>query len=894
MPMMLTRFWIAVILPLGWAWGIAVAQLPDAPSSTSPKPAEMLAPAIMPSAAKAQLQTDLTLTGVSPIEDLPQGLTSQQVAALFARWAYERYRAPGASVDQTAQAWILYRAALALDPRIAVQEDLLRVATSIPGRDLSGQVEWAYHAYASDPDLDLDVALRAVRYLVDRLQDPDSWVRRYTTRLMKSGAVIDRDLRRQLLSKLLEIAQTRNPVLTADLTIQGAAVVREQSNFPAVALMAISALDSDPYQLGVIPLILKDPEVYSFYMQLQFDRLLARQNRLLVKQDEVQYKAALERYEVLSFLRFRRLALQLDPMDPEAAGMFARFAENQRLYDLAAAGYEYVTTLAQYSSGQSPDMDATLMQIHYKDPAGREVCLQIADRIRRSGRFDLVIEGLAAKAADHLGRPDQARSILDQAHKQIEQLLAKDPNSPSVSPPMLAWFYAFVDPNPEKALAWANKAHDLYPQAPQVRALFGYALSLSSDPNLARDYVKDLANQDSIAALTLAKFAWAEGNKDAATLLLRQAVTIDSSMLAAEQAAQILTDRGQAPASLLVAEDRKILDDQFSSFLAPAFVPPSKRVSAKFSVSGSSSSMSFGRPVSIGLSIQNRSADPILFRDYGLLKGRIRIDAFVRGDLTGDLPRLIDTRIQPSATIAPGKSLLVPLQVDTGPLSRLLWTHPQANLDIELVGYLDPVPSETGGVRNAFPDVPAVRITLKRPGMTLSRGILMERLDSISKGKTAQKIQAAREMAGLWMEQVENAKSKISYRHNQVDPVVYLDALRRCLGSEDWIVVATTLSVLDAMPDPIPYEMVQAISPLLQNPNWPVRMMAMDLLSRSGPGQFQKVLDWAAASDPYPLVKELALSFRGKQVLSAPENPASEPPSAKPAPSGDASKKPGN
>ena len=439
-----------------------------------------------------------------------------------------------------------------------------------------------------------------------------------------------------------------------------------------------------------------------------------------------------------------------------------------------------------------------------------------------------------------------------------------------VSPPMLAWFYAFVDPNPEKALAWANKAHELFPQAPQIRSLFGYALSMSSDPNLARDYVKDLANQDSVAALTLAKLSSAQNDKAAAIQLLRQAVKIDSSLLAAEQAAQILTDWGQAPASLLVAEDRKILEDQFAPSLAPIFVPPSKRVSAKFNVGGNSSSMSYGRPVNISLSIQNLSTDPILLRDYGLLKGRIRIDAFVRGDLTQDLPGLIETRIQPSAPIAPGKSLLVPLQVDTGPLSRLLWTHPQANLDIELVGYLDPVPGETGGVRNGFPDVPAARITLKRPGLTLSRPVLMERLDSISKGQTAQKIQAAREMAGLWMEQVENSRSKIPYRHNQVDPVVYLDALRRCLGSEDWTVTATTLSVLDAMPDPIPYEMVQAISPLLQNPNWPVRMMALHLLNRSGPGQFQKVLDWVAASDPYPLVRDLAVSFGGKQVSSAP------------------------
>jgi hypothetical protein len=187
------RIWIAVIVLMGWVSILAVAQMPNAPSSPSPKPAEMIAPEIMPSAAKASLRTDLTLTGVSPTEGLPQGLSSQQAAALFARWAYDRYNAPGASADQTAQAWILYRAALALDPRIAVQEDMIRVATSIPDRDLSGAVQWAYHAYAADPDLDLDVALRAVRYLMDRLQDPDSWAHRYATRLMKPGAVIDRD-----------------------------------------------------------------------------------------------------------------------------------------------------------------------------------------------------------------------------------------------------------------------------------------------------------------------------------------------------------------------------------------------------------------------------------------------------------------------------------------------------------------------------------------------------------------------------------------------------------------------------------------------------------------------------------------------------------------------------
>ncbi len=798
------------------------------------------------------------MTGVSPTEGLKTDVTSQQIADQLARLAYERFRTPRASVNEARQAWILYRAALLLNPRLAIEEDLIRVATGISDQDLSSAVQWAYHNYASYPNLDMEVALRAVRYQLDRLQEPDSWIQKYTLALAKSGEVNDRVLRERLMIKLLEIAQSRNPVLTADLTLQGATVIRERSNFPSVAQMAISALDSDPYQLGVISLIVRDPEVYKFYMQTQLDRVLTYQKRQAVKQNDVLYKLALEQYEILAILRFRRLALQVDPMDPEAAGMFADFAEKQRLYDLAAAGYEYLAALADYASVPDPGRDETLLQIHYKNPVDRETCLQIAERIRRSGRFSPMVEGLAAKAAASLGRPQQARAILDQTQREIERLAAEDPNSPAINPPILAWYYAFVDPNPEKALAWANKAHEQYSQNPQIRSLFGYALSMSSDPNLARDYVQDLTDQDSIAALTLAKLFLKDHDQNSAIPLLVQSVKIDSSLLATEQALQILTDLGQSLPSSLAPEDRKILEDQFSQNLAPSFMPPSKRFTTKFTVSGDSTSMSYGREIKVFLSIHNLSSDPILFRDYSLLKGRIRIDAFVRGDLTQDIPRLIDVRLLPSAVISPGKSMLIPLQIDTGSLARLLWTHPQANLDIELVGYIDPIPGETGQIRNAFHDIPPARIILKRNGLPMSRAILMERLDAVSKGQTAQKIQAAREMAGLWMEQLEKSRSNVPYRHLEVDPVVYLDALRRCLGSEDWVVVATTLSTLDAMSDPIPYEMVRTISPLLNHSVWPVRMISMFLLSRSGSGQFQKVLDWIVASDNHPLMKELA------------------------------------
>ncbi|NLH15221.1 MAG: hypothetical protein GX455_01450 [Phycisphaerae bacterium] len=859
---------------MGWVLQIAAAQTPTVPSSPIEKSA-VTPPLPTNPLLATRTEKAWTLTGVSPADELPQDLSSQQVAAQLARMAYERYRAADASANQTAQAWILYRAALSLNPRIAIEEDLIRVATSIPDQDLSSAVQWAYHAYASNPALDMEVAQRAVRYQLDRLQDPDSWIRRYAIRLAKTNEIIDRDLRERLIIKLLEIAQTRNAVLTADLTIQGAQIIREKSNFPAVAQLAVSAQASDPYQLGVIPLILQDPEVYNSYMRIQMERVLTPQKRQLVKQNDVLYKVALEKYEILSFLRFRRLALLVDPMDPEAAAMFARFAENQRLYDLAAAGYEYSAALGEYGSVQDPDRDKTLMQIHYRNPTDREICLQIAERIRRSGRFDPMVEGLAAKAADHLGRPEQARAILDQTQQRIEQLLAEDPNSDAIRPPILATYYAFVDPNPEKALASANIARQRFPQVPQIRSLFGYALSMSADPNLARDYVQDLTDQDSIAALTVAKLALAGNDKKTAIPHLLQAVEIDSSLLAVEQAVQILTDLGQAPPSTLAPEDRKILEDEFSQALAPSFIPPAKRFAVKFSVGGNSTSMSYGREIKIYLSIQNLSSDPILFRDYGLFKGRLRIDAFVRGDLTRDIPRLIETRILPFSPIAPGKSMLIPLQIDTGSLARLIWTHPQANLEIELVGYLDPVPGEADGVRNPFPDVPPARITLKRTGLPLSRAILMERLDSVSKGQTAQKIQAAREMAGLWMEQLENSRSGIPYRYYQIDPVVYLDALRLCLGNEDWVVVTTTLSVLDAMSDPVPYEMVQIVSPLLHNPNWPVRMMAMNLLSRSGPGQFQKVLDWIAASDTHPLVKDLAKTMGVQKVsIDASKSPS--------------------
>jgi len=76
------------------------------------------------------------------------------------------------------------------------------------------------------------------------------------------------------------------------------------------------------------------------------------------------------------------------------------------------------------------------------------------------------------------------------------------------------------------------------------------------------------------------------------------------------------------------------------------------------------------------------------------------------------------------------------------------------------------------------------------------------------------------------------------------------------------------------------YELTKAVSDNLNDENWPVRMMALYLLSKSQGQGFGQVLDWTAKYDSNYFVSSFAVSLGGQAPPQQPQQPQQLPQTA--------------
>jgi len=651
--------------------------------------------------------------------------------------------------------------------------------------------------------------------------------------------------------------------------------------------------------LGLLKAEKADLEAAEFYLMQAYKR--NRYNKLAFEK-LVELKP--ERIGPAIYLERLRLALRENPSDIEAALAFAQNAEQFQLYQTAAAAYEYCADLFAYlyPSAALPAriyLPWAISSYNTQSATGWSKCLEIARRIQQDGRFDLRIEAIAGKAATKIGNSELATQIFQAAEKKAQQLLMQAPkagavrepplrssefldssDSEQVSTSQLAWFYCFVLPFPDKALEWANRAYETEGSSPAAGAILAYALMMNNQTELAKPiidtlYSKSLGSRGfsagQIADLALAQIQLADEQKDSAIETLKAAIIKDPGSFEAERAKEILAQQGEKyippidPETILT-----MLESVFGSArggLVPEFTPPEKIFSAQLKIQGDE--FPYGSEFSGTVELINNCSQPFVISDDALFKGNIRIDADVSGDLNRTIPNLVSTKIRTALLIEPGRSILIPLRLITGELRKTLLTYPQASLDIEFTLYLDPVTTilqKEGKITNRLTYIEPTRVRIKRPGIELTGKYIRGQFNLISTGSASQKIKAAQLFTGLLMEQ-KMLNRKPPYRYMYADwmepllrsALLHESGLLHKSANGQWVVKVHTMAQMISLP--LDYELISAVAKNLNDTNWPVRMMAVYLLSINADHSFDKVLDWMAKNDSNELVRDMAAAL---------------------------------
>ncbi|MCI0499570.1 MAG: hypothetical protein L0Y36_07810 [Planctomycetales bacterium] len=762
-----------------------------------------------------------------------ESLFSPHIALIFVQQAIEIRNQGPLDAAQVEQAMTFLAAARTLDElSTQIPEQYLRIGSGCcyVQRDYTADLTWALNRYL-DERSDLEAATRAVRCMLERL-----------------NARTDREI---LLDKLIRDYEARNPVFVSDAATQLALLAAEKSDARTAMILASAAYEKNRYN------------------QLAFDTMV-----------EFSASVNLDLTPSAQLLHLREM-VELDPYDLTAAVCYADRLRRAQLYDAASEAYAYAVHLFEFLYPDEP-VDAALVgswiQSCCQVQRMETQCLELTDKYRDPKRLDLMLEAAAGRAMVRLGRVQEGKRLLESAAKKAEALLAAEGVAVPVYPEQLAWFYSFVLEQPDKALAWSNRAFQEAPERRGVAAMFGYTLAVSGQRDLAGQYAEPLKDTDQIAAVTMALAAFA-ADPNQALLALRAAVEMAPDTYVAEKAIRLLRDKGSDYIPTVPVETiRNDLDQQYGRRVVPQFVAPADRCSAKLLFNGSD--FHYGAEILPRLVIENTGGEPLIIDTGGCLSGEVRVDAALKGDLNVEIPNLLTTKFRPSRPIQPGEYVSVPLELNTGKLRSLLTAYPQANVRIQFVVYLDPVLSENAAVENRLKGIKPVQAQIQRTGIVLSRDFLLQRLEVLTKGQSGQKLEAARLFTGLLAERKAFELSQADFGHIQTEQSLLVDAVRKLLKDDDWKIRVQAMSGLLAGSIPLEYGLVREISNNLNSNQWPVRLLAMYILAQAQPGSFQKVLDWMAQYDASPLNRRMAVALGGREpapLLKEVKEPSADP-----------------
>jgi hypothetical protein len=771
---------------------------------------------VWPGFAHALPPTQSTITPAP--SSIRTGLTSPAAARRFLDVAYDLRYSPGLTAVKAEQAIVLLKAASLLDADAEVYPLLLDLTCRYSGQDHTDEVpEWLLRC--TRPSADLDAVRAAVRYCLEHLDTAQR--------------------KEQFLATLLERIGGKDAILDSEIMTLHGLVASERGDRQTSLTLLSRAYEVNKYN------------------RLAFAKLAE------ITPDQIGPAAYLEHL---------RLAMHVSPFDLEAAATLGQYAEQLELYDLSAGVYGYSADLYKaLHPGQTLPPEIYLpWAISLYRTEDRLKVIQIANEARKAGRPDVFLEALASKAAAKAGDKPQADQIIMDAEQAALQAagqhLTTGADSP-LGPRHLAWFYCFAKPDKAQALDWANKAYAAEPNTLAAGSLLAYALVMNDQIQWAKPLVQQWGGNQ-IADVALARIFLAEQDQGKALESLRSAVAKDPGSLIADEARDLLAQQGQPYRPAVEPEAvLKPLATSFGQTLVPRFIQAAEW--ATFQVTVPTNTFPYGSDIQAKVVITNQGCDPLVIGETGWLKGVVRVDARITGDLTREVPGLVSRKVLSDCRIAPGHSAAASLPLAIGPLREFLLTHVQANLKIEFTVYWDPHVGADGRVAVGPADLAPATLTVSRPAVDLTAAGLRNMYNAIPSIDATQRIKTAALFVGLLKEEQAMAGEGVMYKVRFADwmPGLLKSALThdsglmlgRGRGVDQWVVEVHALT--DMIHLSLDIDLKQAAAQALADVRWPVRVAALYLLAQGGDSSFGKVLDWTAKYDLDPLVRAMAMAL---------------------------------
>lgn len=498
----------------------------------------------------------------------------------------------------------------------------------------------------------------------------------------------------------------------------------------------------------------------------------------------------------------------------------------------------------------------------------------LARSLRDAGRFDRAIETcrraleadpnsyeaamLLIEAARTGGQDDLAQQHIAVLRSQLAQTEAEARRGrDALGAACMAWFHLAGDPNPQRALEFAELAHAARPDDPWVCRIYGLALLEAGRPDEARMTLAPLTiggQADQLAAWGLARALVELGDNDAALEMLRDAEQLRRSGLAYERVCRLLAQLGAAP---LPPPDRSAVIRQLDAFDRDVLnfpVEPEKYL--ELTAAFLDPTPAFGQRWPCRFRLTNRGAFPITLGAGQMVTGEVLLSAAVDVPGTAAMEGYLSVSLARRHALEPGESVEVVQTLDVGPVTQWPAMLPQRDLIVTVTALLDPVQQADGKWESRLGDGLVARARLQRRRVDYTPGAVVELVRRTREGTPSQRVEALRTVAALLEERLRAMREKLDYTPARIDKKGLEAVLRAGVLDPSPMVRARMLDNLALLR--FSDEQAQLVAPLLSDQDWVVRLVAVDFLAARQGTVFEPVAQRLAETDPDPLVRELA------------------------------------
>lgn len=590
-----------------------------------------------------------------------------------------------------------------------------------------------------------------------------------------------------------------------------------------------------------------------------------------------------QQYQLYETLRWR-LRLRNNPYDLAATINLIELLDRLGSHALAQDYYQHAfDLLALDDENQAVYAELRLKQLLSAYSAKQYYsCINIAEQALQEDPDDLLVNALLGKTMQKLGMNTEAQGILTQA---AAGAIAKLPTSsdPNQLQAELAWFYCFIDPNPHRALLYAQNAAHGNPLDPRSQSTLAYALGLNEKWTEAQAAVDNADPNDLITVLAQANIQIAHDDPPAALKTLQDIHDTPMGILA-EQIKELsdkleaqLDATAEAPLSQAVlpeaANERPdmfslIFQNQFDNKDLSVIHAPEKVVQCYITLDNFAN---YGDAITAQLYLANIGETDLILGPGSFLDPHFLITAQIAPTSDAAGPDAAQPENQESTApsiilahryliqkraLAPGRTNISTEVLNIGPLREIIQKHPQQAYRITFRGILDPVSDGAGGFVGRMPQIQPPPVTVVRKAFTPSRVRMQSQIRFIKAGSPDERIKAAFLLGALLREDQLAQSGQLSYRPRPVDVDTIRGLIAENLTHEDFRVRAWSAYAFRTLPLSASSGEAEKLAELLSDTSWLVRLMAFHALEPVA--EMTQYLRWTAAVDQEPVVQRQA------------------------------------